>query len=140
MPKRTNIRTNLKTACEEIEGMAPESILLGRQRSIPQIRLPALAIYTENEEKQTAHIGPPRAFDRSMDLIFEIHLQANTVAEVEALLDSFCEKLETALLADETLGGLTEEIIPVLDEYNLEEDSRSPGGVAQCRYSIKYTD
>ena len=137
MPKRTDIRLKLKAVCEAIQGV--KSVLLGRQRAIPRGKLSAICIYTENEEKALAHAGKPRVFDRGMDVMFEIHVQKNTTVEVEAELDLLCERLEAALLADETLGGLTREIQPVLDEYDLEEDARNPGGVAECRYTLIYS-
>lgn len=139
MSKRTDIRNALKAVVETIDGFAPARVFAGRRRSIPENLLPAICIYLENEEKTRAGVGSPLVFDRDSAFVVEIHVQAATAEAVETALDTHCQNLETALLADETLGGLSREILPGVDEYALEEDSRRPGGVAKCRYSILHT-
>ena len=139
MPNRTDIRAALKTICGAIDGISSESVLLGRRRAVPPHKLPVLCIYTESERKQLSVINSPLEFDRTLEVMFEIHAQGNTVEALEDQFDDLCEKLEAALLADESLGGLVREIVPVMDEYEFEEDSKNTGGVASCRYSIIYT-
>ena len=140
MPKRTDIRNALKTLMEnELPGVGQRYIFLGRQRAIPAHLLPAICIYMENEEKTLASAGQPRQFDRGNDYIFEVHAQAATTQAVEDELDIWCERIETTLIANETLGGLVREIIPVIDAYDIEEDALKPAGVAECRYSIIHT-
>lgn len=138
MIKRTDIRAAVKTVCEGIEGFSADTVFLGRQRSLPGHLLPAICIYGENEEK-ARDMGLPRRHTRGMDIMIEIHVRADTTAAVENTLDDYCALLESAMLADESLGGLVEDLMAVLDEYDIDEDSREPAGVAACRYSIQYT-
>ncbi len=138
MSPRTDIRTALQTVIQTLEGISSASVLIGRHRSIPPAKLPAICIYTETEEKQTAAIGHPREIDRQFSAQIEIHLRATTPAEAETGLDAWCEKLETALLADESLGGLTREIIPQSDQYMISEEGERPAAVALCQYLVVY--
>lgn len=136
MSKCTDIRNALKAIYTAMPGIA--TVYLGRQRSIPVHALPAICIYTENEEKALAHMGKPRVFDRGMDLVSEIHVQASTTQAAEELLDTLCAAREVAILNNETLGGLVDSILPVLDEYEIDEDGRKPAGVAECRDNVTY--
>lgn len=137
MTKRTDIRTALKAVCEGMDGIT--SVMTGRRRSIPAHKLPAICIYMESERKQRAYAGYPRLFERGSNYTFEIHIQASSTEAVEDLLDLYSAALETALLDDESLGGLVRDILPVMDDYDIEEDSKNPGGIAICRYTISRT-
>lgn len=137
MPIRTDIRKALKTIYEAQPGIT--TVYLGRRRTIPQAALPAICIYVEDEEKQVAYAEKPRVFDRRLDIVSEIHVQAADPQAVEELLDLLCDVREAAVLADETLGGLVTEIVPVSDGYDVDESGSRPAAVAECRDRVLYT-
>lgn len=137
MPARTDIRNAVKTILEAIAGIT--TVYIGRHRAIPPETLPAACVYINREDRELETIGSPREFARRLEMVTEIHAQANDTKALEELLDTLCAARETAILADETLGGLVETIEPESDEYTLEEEATRPAGVAICRDQILYT-
>lgn len=136
MTTRTDIRSALKTIIEGVEGIT--TVYLGRRRSIPETALPAACIYVESENKEPDTLNSGE-YTRTLTLVTEIHVQANSAEAAETLLDTLCDRRETAIAADETLGGLVERIDFDADEYTAEEDARRPAAVAVCRDSALYT-
>jgi len=136
MPTRTDIREALKGIYEGVADF--EKVYLGRRRSIDPRDMPAICIYFEEEEKELAHIGTPRVFDREAKISSEIHVQGADAEVVEALLDDLCEKREAAVLADETLSGLVEFIQPTGDDYDIEHDGKDVAAVAKCADAVRY--
>ena len=96
MPTRTDIRNQLKSLCQNLDGIATTSVFVGRRRGVAADTLPAICIYTQAESKETANTGYPRELDREMEVVFEIHIQANTPEEVETALDVWSAALEAA--------------------------------------------
>jgi hypothetical protein len=138
MPARTEIRTALETIYEELSGIA--TVYIGRRRSIPAAALPAVCIYIDEEEKELSSTGKPRVFQREMSLVSEIHVNAANAQEAEELLDTLAAAREAAILADETLGGLVEYILPKADVYDIDEEGQRPAAVAACTDAVLYVD
>lgn len=130
MPTRNDIRTALQTIIEGIDGVT--EVYIGRRRSIPAHKLPAACIYMEREEKEEETVGT-ELYARRITVATEIHVRANNAEAAELLLDQYCADRESAVLADDTLGGLVERIELESDEYEVEEDAAYTAGVAVCR-------
>lgn len=135
MATRTQIRDAIKAVAESIDGIT--TVYVGRRRAIPESKLPAACVYVEREIKELDRLGSDENA-RRLEIITEIHLQANTAEAVEEELDTLCAARETAMLADAALDALIFDITFVEDEYQAVEDVRRPAGVALCRDALTY--
>jgi hypothetical protein len=137
MSARTDIRNAVITALETITAF-DGNVFAGRRRSIARADLPACCVYVEEETKDLASTNPTRTFLRELTLVCEIY-SSDTSADY-AELDTLCKAAETALLADESLGGSALETLPVSDQYEISEEGDYSGVFSESRFLVRYVD
>lgn len=102
------------------------NVFQSRQHRIPEDSLPALVIYsTEEESEAVAFGGGSPLLDRTLTLVVEGY--AKEVSNVDDTADTISKEVETALAGDLTLGGLAQYVIlaNTLIEYEGETDSNA---------------
>lgn len=137
MSVRTDLRNTVVTNLLGIAAFA-DNVYPGRRRSIPRADLPAACVYVESESKDLSNTNQPRTFLR--ELVVNIEIFSSDTAGDYAELDTLCKSVETALLADEDLGGAALEIMPLSDEYEISEEGDHSGVFALSKYVIRYVD
>jgi hypothetical protein len=67
--------------------------------------LPAVLVYTRDERAQVFDESP-RRYRRHAELMAECALEVGADTAIDDDLDAFAQQVETAILADDTLGGI----------------------------------
>ena len=98
--------------------------------------LPALVIYTKNEESEPIVIGTNRLSSRNLSLIVEIY--AKTTTNFDDTIDTISKEVEVAIAADTTLDGLTKDIYLESTEIEYNGEGEQPVGYATLTFLTNY--
>lgn len=132
---RKQIRAAAATA---LTGLATTSTRVYDSRVYPMQdeNLPGLRVFTPSESSQPLEMGRTRARARNLILVVEACVKANTSYADTA--DLITKEVETALDADNTLGGLCKMIEPVGYEEILSGEGEHPIVVGRMRFEVTY--
>lgn len=98
--------------------------------------LPALVVYTKNEESEPIVIGTNRLSSRNLSLIVEIY--AKTTTNFDDTIDTISKEVEVAIAADTTLDGLTKDIYLESTEIEYNGEGEQPVGYATLTFLTNY--
>lgn len=98
--------------------------------------LPALVVYTKNEESEPIVIGTNRLSSRNLSLIVEIY--AKTTSNFDDTIDTISKEVEVAIAADTTLDGLTKDIYLESTEIEYNGEGEQPVGYATLTFLTNY--
>ena len=98
--------------------------------------LPALVVYTKNEESEPIVIGTNRLSSRNLSLIVEIY--AKTTPNFDDTIDTISKEVEVAIAADTTLDGLTKDIYLESTEIEYNGEGEQPVGYATLTFLTNY--
>jgi len=136
MHPRTVIRDAIKAALLH-QTAAEERVVSSRKQSRRQEALPAIGIYTPEEQTDPASVNTaPRTLDLILPVMVEVVIEVDEHVDNE--LDAVAEQVETALEADLTLGGLIKTLWPSKTTLDVMEDARRTVGVLQMTYQVEY--
>jgi hypothetical protein len=102
---RQSIRAAIQTA---LAGVVPGRVY--KSRYYPDEVLPAIGVYTNSEsvESHADALNDPKWYSRFAQVWVEIKVAAALNADDE--VDALCASVESALAADQTLGGLSQDV------------------------------
>ena len=98
--------------------------------------LPALVVYTKNEESEPIVIGTNRLSSRNLSVIVEIY--AKTTTNFDDTIDTISKEVEVAIAADTTLDGLTKDIYLESTEIEYNGEGEQPVGYATLTFLTNY--
>lgn len=98
--------------------------------------LPALVVYTKNEESEPIVIGTNRLSSRNLSLIVEIY--AKTTTNFDDTIDTISKEVEVAIATDTTLDGLTKDIYLESTEIEYNGEGEQPVGYATLTFLTNY--
>ena len=98
--------------------------------------LPALVVYTKNEESEPIVIGTNRLSSRNLSLIVEIY--AKTTNNFDDTIDTISKEVEVAIATDTTLDGLTKDIYLESTEIEYNGEGEQPVGYATLTFLTNY--
>ena len=98
--------------------------------------LPALVVYTKNEESEPIVIGTNRLSSRNLSVIVEIY--AKTTTNFDDTIDIISKEVEVAIAADTTLDGLTKDIYLESTEIEYNGEGEQPVGYATLTFLTNY--
>lgn len=98
--------------------------------------LPALVVYTKNEESEPIVIGTNRLSSRNLSVIVEIY--AKTTTNFDDTIDTISKEVEVAIAADTTLNGLTKDIYLESTEIEYNGEGEQPVGYATLTFLTNY--
>lgn len=102
-----------------------------------KIELPAIAVYTLNEEVDPESArSAPRELERTVELAIEAFVEAGD--NVDDALDALALQIERAMHADETLGGTASDSILSSSEMAVLKDGEKLAGTIGLTYSVRY--
>lgn len=103
-------------------------------RVYPHDKLPAIAIYTLNEAVEaTTQEG-----NQTRRLVLLVEGRAKVNSDVDDTLDDIAAEVETALLADQDLGGLIKILELSETEIELMDDLEKPAGIIRPLFNVIY--
>ena len=131
---RKTIRENIGTALTGLSTTG-SSVFESRTFPINFSTLPALLIYTKDEEVVEFSLKTPRTQFRQLQVIIEAHIKGTS--NIDDTIDTIAEEVEEAMVTDVTRGGHAKDTRLVSTEIEFEE-ATSKVGLAIFTYVIEY--
>ena len=131
---RKTIRENIGTA---LTGLSTTGTSVFESRTFPLnfSALPALLIYTKDEEGTEFSLKTPRTQFRQLQVIIEAHIKGTS--NIDDTIDTIAEEVEEAMVTDVSRGGHAKDTRLVSTEIEFEE-ATSKVGLAIFTYVIEY--
>lgn len=108
-----------------------------RPRTRPLNLLPALIVYTNNEDLQlSSGQRGSRRLERPLDLVIEGY--AAGTGDVDLTLDTMSAEVETALAADPTLGALAKDLYLLRIEKEQDDEAEKPTWLIRMTFYCEY--
>jgi len=98
--------------------------------------LPALLIYSKNEDSEITTIGTSLGIERSLVITIEAYVKVTT--NFDDLIDTICAEVETALGNDIKLNNLAKFSYLQSTEIQYDGDGENPIGYATLNYFVQY--
>lgn len=142
-----HLRTQIRDAvAERLTGLptTADRVHVGRTRTLAAGLDPAILIYTRRETSDTdsqGSMGSAPRLARSLVLIVEGRANAggaDAAQELEDLLDQIAAEIEPAMVADFSLGGLTQEVTLTATETEIIAPGETHEGRIALTYRIGY--
>lgn len=133
--ERKNIR---KKIVEVLTGAtsAGDNVVASRTTKPFIEQLPAISVYTLADSVAQELTQTPRVMHRTIELVIDAHI-ADPNDPTDAL-DEIGEAIEQALSADETLGGLAEDLKLTDCQINLEGEANAILGAIRLTFEVTY--
>lgn len=111
-----------------------------RFRRLPQVKLPALLIYTRRDRKAERNVSDaPRIYKRQLRLVVEV-LESAGAEEIDDTLDDIAREVEILLENNSTLFGLVHDVEYQDTEIVLDGEKDPALGVAVMEFLVTYED
>ena len=126
----SHARTQIRDAIvARITGLTTTGASVFKSRVFPidDSPLPALVVYTNDEENTNASMGYPRLQQRQVEVFVEGY--AKSTGQVDDLLDTIAKEVETAISADITLGGKCRDCYITHTALQLQDGDKNVGVV-----------
>lgn len=112
------------------------SVYKMRRYALDDSKLPALCIYTTEEQSRLITVGS-RTLDRRVTVMVDaVAVGAST--SLHDTLDTICTEVEEALAADFTLNGLAKSTILAGTETEINIDGEKALGTASMSFAVQY--
>jgi hypothetical protein len=113
-------------------------VFKSRIYALDETELPALRIYTNNEDVEATGntIGVGAILDRTLNLTVEAVAKAN--ANLDDALDTMTKEVEMALAANYTLNGLVKSVDLTGIDIELSAEAEKPTGQATIKFRVNY--
>lgn len=133
---RKQIRDAVVTA---LTGLTTTSTRVYKSRIYPleSGKLPGLCIYTKAEEISNETINPPRTQMRTLQVMVESYVMANS--NIDDSLDTISLEVEEAIYSHQTLSGLAKGIDIVSYEADYSGEGEKVVGVGRLTLNVFYT-
>lgn len=110
---------------------------------VPPIRkteLPAIAVYTEDEETdQDSMTTAPRELKRDVDMSIELFVANSDGYSIDDAMDDLAEQVEAAMNGNRYLSGTASESVLAATESGVAEGSADPLiGISKLTYRVTY--
>ncbi len=139
-----HLRTQLINKLVEIlqdKTLAEARVFSNRLRNMLESEMPAILIYTNNEDANRDGTGRPAKQRRELNINLDIY--ANTIeddaeADLDNTLNTIASQVEQILAVNHTLEGLSNDIKYTGMEINLNSEGEKPFGILRMNYTISY--
>jgi hypothetical protein len=132
---RQQIREQVASTCTGLTTTG-SNVFQSRVYPLQDSNLPALLIYTTNEDSATDIMGGTLVAQREVVVLIEAFVKAN--ADFDDVVDTICAEVEVALGADRTLNNLAKFIQLTSTEISYNGEGESPVGVVRLSYGVQY--
>ena len=131
---RKTIREHIGTALTGLSTTGG-SVYQSRVFPINASKLPALLVFTKDEEIIETSLKKPRSQHRQLQVIIEAHIKGT--ADIDDTIDTISEEVEEAMVSDVTRGGHAKDTRLQSTEIEFEE-ATSKVGLCRFTYVIDY--
>lgn len=100
----------------------------------PYETLPCLSVYTLSESVEGGELGTKQM----RMLTLRVEARARAASDLDDTLDTITAEVETALMADRTLGGTAKTLELAQTEIELSGDAEQPVGLAVLDFAVLY--
>lgn len=107
----------------------------GRNYPLEATELPALTVFTDDEEVEIGSIGVARLQNRTLEAIVEAHFK--DAASLDDKADTILAEVETALGAGVSLGG-AKYLQLARVEFERDGDGEQPAGLMRMTFKVFY--
>ena len=132
---RMQIRNQAKTTLTGLDTTS-SNVFDTRIYPLENSELPALLIYTKEEESEPIDIGSNRTMNRNLNLIVEAYVKSNSA--FEDTLDTICKEVEQAIAADTTLSGKCKDIYLSSTDIDFNAEGETPLAFAVLTFTTNY--
>ena len=98
--------------------------------------LPALLIYTKEENSEPLVMHTDRVMERVLAIAVECYAKANS--NFDDTIDTICKEVEEAIAADRTLGGLAKDTYLESTEIEFNAEGEKPLGYVSMTFLTNY--
>ena len=132
---RQQIRNRIATL---VTGLATtgSSVYKMRRYALDDGKLPALCVYTMNEDSNLITVGT-RTLRRSINVAVQAFAKDSSTA-ISDTLDNICVEAEEAIAADFTLNGLAKSCILISTDIDINVEGEKSVGSANMVYRVEY--
>jgi hypothetical protein len=110
-----------------------------RIRSLANEELPAICVYTDAEQTDEPSANTaPRELKRSMQVAIEAWVSVVANGPVDDAFDAIALEIETAMDADDSLGGTVFWAWPSSTEFGIDNKGARPMGCVKIEYTCVY--
>tara|TARA_R110001632_G_scaffold198248_2_gene320569 strand:- start:73 stop:519 length:447 start_codon:yes stop_codon:yes gene_type:complete len=132
---RTQIRERVGTVLTGLTTTG-NNVFQTRVYPLQNTSLPALIIYTKNEESEPEVIGTNRLTTRNLSLAIECYVKI--ASNFDDLIDTICKEVEKAIATDTTLNGLAKDCYLESTEVDFNNEGEKPLAVATLIFLTNY--
>ena len=112
------------------------NVFASRVYRVEDSKLPALLVYTNEEESEVLSMSRPQKIHRTVAVVVEGIAKATTA--LDDTLDTIAKEIETAIAADPTVGGLAKETVLTDIGVELTGDAQQPTGSIRLSFAVRY--
>ncbi len=112
------------------------NVYQSRVYNLEDSTLPALIIYTKNEDSQLLEMGSTRTLQRDLSLVVEAYVKANN--NYDDTIDTISKEVEAAMAADVTHNSLARDTFLSSTEINYNGEGDQPIAVMSLVYNVTY--
>lgn len=124
----------------QLTGVTSAEARVFKARTVPfkQAELPALAVYTPDEEVETTRSTAPRELERTLQLVVEGVTASGSPSDVDDTADDLSAQVEAALDADTTLNGTATDTLLTRVESDVFSESGKNHGLVRMTFTVFY--
>ncbi len=100
-------------------------------------KVPAIGVYTVEEDSPAANVSP-RRYDRTVTVLVELHLDAQD-ERLDDAMDGLAKQVEDILLADPTWGGVADDSALMGTTMGFSAQGEVERGVVLMQFEADYT-
>jgi hypothetical protein len=136
----THARSQIRNAVTAIllgNTSAQNRVYESRIYPLDNAKLPALLVYTKQENVADYSISYPRTQNRQLQLTIEAYVKASNNSDEVA--DQIALEVEQLIAANPKLGGLAKDTILATTEIQFSDDGEKPIAYAIMNFTVSYT-
>ena len=136
MHKRTQIRNEIVTTLTGLTTTG-SNVFRSKVYNLDPVQLPCLTVYTNADAVTDYMMSAPRTQKRTLTVL--IKAVAGLSDDVDVLIDTICEEVETAMAGNLQLSGLATSIYLQATDISYQSEGDRPYGIADITYEVGYT-
>lgn len=139
--RRKEIRNEVVQILKRSNVVNSDAIRPNRSIAYESNKLPAISIYTREDEVETELAQAPRLLRKHLSLVIEIVVKDEKDDVASDKLDDLCEKVENCLTVDDSLDKKCSDIILSRTDFDFKgENVDVPYHTAKLVFTVKYED
>jgi hypothetical protein len=129
-----------QAAVARLTGATAAGARVFKARVVPfkQSELPAVAVYTPEEEVEATRSSAPRELERTLQLVVEAVTKSGSPSDVDDTADDLSLEIEAAIDVDPTLGGAATDTLLARVESDVFSESGTNHGLVRMTFTVFY--